>query len=153
MRPHLFTRLLYEQNGRDANIYFNFLPPVNSLWTGCLRFLRKRCARFLRKRRRQGIYSVSKLTESEQTLVCSEAHASFGSGAEKVSGVLVRGVGIEAVHIGGLTDLSLLHHTDPVGDEIDNGEIMTAEKTGKPEVLFQPFQEIEDLGLHRYIQR
>src|SRR4030088_1524596 len=52
----------------------------------------------------------------------------------------------------GLDDAAEIHHGNAPADVLDDREIMGNEEIGEPELLLQILQEIDDLGLDRYIQ-
>ena len=53
----------------------------------------------------------------------------------------------------GLDDLAEIHHGDAMGHVLDDGEVMTDEEQREPELFLQILQEVDDLGLHRDIER
>ena len=45
------------------------------------------------------------------------------------------------------------HHGDPVGDVVDDGEVVRDEQVGEPDLLLQILQKVEDLRLDRDVER
>ena len=52
-----------------------------------------------------------------------------------------------------LDDASQVHDGDAVGELFDHGEIVRDQQQREPEPVFQVGQQVQDLGLHRHIQR
>ena len=52
-----------------------------------------------------------------------------------------------------LDDAAAAHHRDPVGDVVDHRQIVRDEQIGEAELLLQVLQQIEDLRLHRNVER
>src|SRR6204780_1560655 len=61
--------------------------------------------------------------------------------------------GIEFARRRGLDDAAEIHHGDASADMLDDRQIMGDEQISEPEFLLQVLQQIDDLGLDRYIQR
>ena len=49
--------------------------------------------------------------------------------------------------------LADVHHRHPVADVLDHAQVVGDEEVGQPELLLQIEQQIEDLGLHRDVER
>src|SRR3989442_4724777 len=60
---------------------------------------------------------------------------------------------IEPVGRGELDDLSQIHHGDPIGDVTDNTQVVCDEDVGEAEAFLELIQQIQDLGLDRYVER
>jgi hypothetical protein len=59
-------------------------------------------------------------------------------------------------HLGGwavLDDSASVHDGDPVGDSCHNPEVVRDEDDGHAELFLETHEELEDLGLHRDIER
>ena len=52
-----------------------------------------------------------------------------------------------------LDGLAEVHHHHPVGDVADDVEVVRDEDVGEPELLLQVLQQVEDLRLHRDVER
>src|SRR5512140_2619021 len=53
----------------------------------------------------------------------------------------------------GLDDPADVHHRDPLADVLDDAEVVRDEEVSEPELFLKVEQEVEDLRLHRYVQR
>src|SRR6202166_329145 len=61
--------------------------------------------------------------------------------------------GIEFARRCGLDDAAEIHHRDAPADMLDDRQVMGDEEISEPDLLLQVLQQIDDLGLDRYIQR
>ena len=52
-----------------------------------------------------------------------------------------------------LHDLAAIEHVDAVDDLADDREVVRDEEVGEPELLLQALEEVEDLRLHRDVER
>jgi len=52
-----------------------------------------------------------------------------------------------------LDDLPEIHHCDLVAEMLDHAEIVRDEDIGQAALALQPFQQIQDLGLDRDVER
>lgn len=52
-----------------------------------------------------------------------------------------------------LDDFTLLHHCDPVADELNHGEVMSDEDHGAAEFGLQVSEKLQHLGLNADIKR
>ena len=50
-------------------------------------------------------------------------------------------------------DLAQIHHRDPVGEVLDDREVVADEKKRKPKLALQIPQQVNDLCLHRHVER
>lgn len=55
---------------------------------------------------------------------------------------------IKRIHVRKLAEFSPVHDRDTIGDKVDHGQIVVDEKAGESELLFQLFQQIQDLCLY-----
>ena len=62
------------------------------------------------------------------------------------------GVGEDRLGLAGLDDLALEHHADPVGDALDDAEIVGDEQQRHAEALLQVGEQRQDLRLHRHVE-
>ena len=46
-----------------------------------------------------------------------------------------------------------VHHTDPVADVADDGEVVGHDQEGQPELVLQLLEQVDHLGLHRHVER
>jgi hypothetical protein len=51
------------------------------------------------------------------------------------------------------TNLAEIHHGNPIGDVLHHAQIMRDEQIGEAEFGLQVLQQIDDLRLHRNVQR
>ena len=51
-----------------------------------------------------------------------------------------------------LREPAQVHDADPVGDVVDDGEVVGDEEVGQPELPLQVLHEVQDLRLHRDVQ-
>ena len=51
-----------------------------------------------------------------------------------------------------LDDLPVVHHDDPVGERVDDREVVADEQAREAEVALQAAQQFEDRGLHRHVE-
>ena len=59
----------------------------------------------------------------------------------------------DAVHFSDLDNLSQIHHGDPVRDVAHDRQIVRHEKIGQPHLHLEIFEEIDDAGADRNVQR
>src|SRR5690606_15472749 len=60
----------------------------------------------------------------------------------------------EDARLGGdLDDLAQIHDGDAMGDEFNDAEVVRNREIGNAEIALQIAEEIEDLRLHRYVER
>ena len=79
--------------------------------------------------------------------------AALGLGGQKRLGIGVLGVGKDLGRRPGLHNLAALHHADPVSDAPHDAQIMGDEQHRQPLGRLQLGQQVQDLRLHRHIQR
>ena len=72
---------------------------------------------------------------------------------QQLLGVRLPRMQIDVVGIGDLDDLTLVHHHDFVGDVFHYGEVVRYENIGQVKLVLQILQEIENLRLHRDVER
>ena len=65
----------------------------------------------------------------------------------------MNGIGKEHVLGCDLDDLAEIHHRDTIGEMMNDGQIVTDEQIGQPKGFAQIHQQIQDLALHRDVQR
>src|SRR6202051_4127560 len=68
-------------------------------------------------------------------------------------GIRVQRRGIKLARGRGLDDAAEIHDGHALADMLDDRQIMGDEEISQPQLLLQVLQEIDDLGLDRYIQR
>ena len=51
-----------------------------------------------------------------------------------------------------LDDRAEVHHCDPIGDVADDGQVVRDEEVREVELLLQPLEQVDDLGLNRHVQ-
>ncbi len=76
-----------------------------------------------------------------------------GHRGEKRLGVGVERIVVERVAVGHLDDLAEVHHRNTVGNVLHHREVMGDEQVGEAELVLQVFEEVNDLGLDRNVQR
>ena len=76
-----------------------------------------------------------------------------GHGAEQSLRVRIAGRGEEFARFGLLENLSGVHHDDVVGHAGDDAEVVRDENDARPGVDFELFDEFENLGLNRHVER
>ena len=54
---------------------------------------------------------------------------------------------------GELDDAAGAHHRDPVGHVVDDRQIVRDEEVGQAEILLQVLEQVQDLRLHRDVER
>ncbi len=57
------------------------------------------------------------------------------------------------VSVGQLGDLPEVHHGDPVGDVAHDAQVVRDEDVGQPELRLEVLEQVEDLRLHRDVER
>jgi hypothetical protein len=60
---------------------------------------------------------------------------------------------VELVHVGQLDEVAQVHDPDPVGDVLDDGEVVGDEQVGQVELAAQVEEQVEDLALDRHVER
>jgi len=65
----------------------------------------------------------------------------------------MHGALIKLVGWGELDDLSEIHNGDPIGDVTDNTQVVCDEHVGEAKGFLQLIEQIQDLGLDRYVER
>ncbi len=66
---------------------------------------------------------------------------------------MVRRIGQQRPGVTGLRDLPGVHDRDPVGEVADQGQVVRDQHHGEAEFVAQPHQQLDDLGLHRHVER
>ena len=69
------------------------------------------------------------------------------------TGVRVSGVFVELVGVADLADLAEVHHNDAIGHVLDDREIVADEQQREAVAGLHVLQNVEDLGLHRHVER
>ena len=82
-----------------------------------------------------------------------ELHVGDRARREQRLGVRVGGIAEDAVDVAELDDPAEVHHSDLVGDVLDHGEVVRHEQVREAELLLQADDEVEDLRLHRDVER
>src|SRR5207302_1392904 len=75
------------------------------------------------------------------------------NGRQQCLGVRHQRLAIEVVARRQLDDPAQVHHRDTVGDVLDDREIVGDEEIGKAAVALKILQEVDDLRLHRDVER
>ena len=63
------------------------------------------------------------------------------------------GRGEQRAFVGDLDDLPKVHHRDAARDVLDDREVVRNEDVGETQTLLQVLQQVDDLRLHRHIER
>lgn len=63
------------------------------------------------------------------------------------------GVAEQCITVGLLDDLALLHHADPVGNALDQVEVVADQQQRHAQACLQGLEQLEDLQLHGDVQR
>src|SRR4029077_11837445 len=90
------------------------------------------------------------LQDDARARIARLRHRHGGEERESV-GVLRRGE--DLAFLRRLDDLAEIHHRDAMRHMLDDGEVMADEEKGEAELLLQVLQEIDDLRLHRDVER
>src|SRR5581483_6301321 len=59
----------------------------------------------------------------------------------------------QPLSFGDLGELSQIHHGDSIAQVANHGKVMRDEEIRQMELVLEIFEEIEDLGLNRYVER
>ena len=83
--------------------------------------------------------------------------STFGSGtgiaASSAGGVRVRGLRVEHVGRADLADLAEVHHDDAVAHVLHDREVVGDEDQREPVALLHVLEQVQDLRLHRHVER
>ena len=60
---------------------------------------------------------------------------------------------VQLLRVGDLDHPADVHHHHPVGDVLHHRQVVADEQVGQPQSLLQVLQQVDDLGLHRDVQR
>ncbi len=74
-------------------------------------------------------------------------------GGKQVAGIGVLRIGEDLGGRSGLDDLALGHDADPIGDLADDAEVVGDEQHGHAVLVLERLQKLEDLRLHRDVER
>ena len=91
--------------------------------------------------------------EHERLAPAAEVRVGDRHGGEQRARVRVLRRGVEVAPLRDLDGLPEIHHHHAVRDVADDVEVVRDEDVGEPELLLQVLQEIEDLRLHRDVER
>ena len=75
-----------------------------------------------------------------------------GHGIEQRPRVRMPGRGEQRVGGGDLDDAPEIHHRDPVGDVLDDAEVVGNDDVGEVELALQALQQVDDLRLYRHVE-
>ena len=83
----------------------------------------------------------------------SPAGVGLGNGREQRLGVGVRWSIEQLIDWSNFHDPPKIHHSYPVGDRIDDTQVMRDEQVGKAEAILQILQQVQDLRPDRHVER
>ncbi len=100
--------------------------------------------------------SIGDGTSPSSTICCfcfARRGSAIGTADSKRAGVGMSRLAIQGIAVGDLGDLAQVHHGDPVGDVLDHRQVVRDEQVRQVELALQIRQQVQDLRLHRHVER